>query len=270
MNYDATPNALEPFGVLHGDRLVGAVGTSFEGKAATVLGVRVGCLLLRQEGEEKEMPLHGVEGKDGLLALFGKLPAPQFDGQAMKEGHPPEGEKTTSSPPLGGDDEVENDSNAGHSDAGAAAGEGEVASAGADDDSRPFLASEEAALAAAEEQWEGSESTRSDGETAPQSLFFTSFLKAVAYWKMRLLSEEEQRQKPLAFVEYYSTDAQRRMLEAVDLLQRHKGLFDGNAAGRGVDAQLRSAASQQAEEERPARVHRIVQLLVESEISEVR
>ncbi|ESL10057.1 hypothetical protein TRSC58_02215 [Trypanosoma rangeli SC58] len=260
-NYDVTASALEPFGVLHGDHLVGMSGTFFEGQAATVLGVHMGRLLLRLEGDQEETVPRGVEGKDELMSLFAKISAPKLDDQVKRASHSPDAEKSTSLLPLQCDGELEDISNFDRSFAGADAGDG---------DRQPFVLLEEAAQTASEGRWEGNESATSDGEIAPQSLLLTSFLKAVAYWKMQLFSEEDQRQHPLAFVEYYGTDSQRRMLEAVDLLQRHKSFFVGSAADCSDDAHVCLSASQHAREGRPVRVHRIVQLLAENETGECR
>ncbi|RNF07694.1 hypothetical protein TraAM80_03216 [Trypanosoma rangeli] len=261
-NYDVTAGTLEPFGVLHGDHLVGMSGTSFEGRVATVLGVHMGRLLLRLDGDQEETVLSGVEGKDKLMSLFAKISAPKLDDQVKREIHSPDTDKSTSLPPVQCDGKFEGISNFDRSFAGSDAGDG---------DKHPFvLLEEEAAQAASEGRWGGNESTMSDGEIAPQSLFLTSFLKAVAYWKMQLFSEEDQRQQPLAFVEYYGTDSQRRMLEAVDLLQRHKSFFASNTTDCSADAHVCLSASQHAGEGRPMRVHRIVQLLVENETGECR
>ncbi|ORC79267.1 uncharacterized protein TM35_002161020, partial [Trypanosoma theileri] len=59
------------------------------------------------------------------------------------------------------------------------------------------------------------------------SFAFTKFLKAVAYWKMGIFSAEEQRQQHLAFVKYYGTNTQKRMMEAVELFRKYKYIFPG-------------------------------------------
>ncbi|KAH8619221.1 hypothetical protein ERJ75_000187800 [Trypanosoma vivax] len=77
--------------------------------------------------------------------------------------------------------------------------------------------------------------------TSPTSPFFTAFLKAVVYWKMGLLSSREQREHPLAFVEYYATNAHDRIVEAVELLHTHRhrlasvaGVHPSLALGNGT------------------------------------
>ncbi|PWU98503.1 hypothetical protein C4B63_12g185 [Trypanosoma cruzi] len=104
------------------------------------------------------------------------------------------------SPPDHNDKNNDNDSDDGYDDDD---------SNGEDDDGviHPLASLEGAAAAAATEQCSGegleeSEAGNSDRTSAPQSLFFTSFLKAVAYWRTQLLSEEDQKQQPLAFVNY--------------------------------------------------------------------
>ncbi|ESS70530.1 hypothetical protein TCDM_00665 [Trypanosoma cruzi Dm28c] len=264
MDCDATPTALERFGVLHGDRLVGVDGTAFEGREATVLGVYTGWLVLLVDGEKGATVLRSVQEEDELLSLFNKICSPHPDNKTENEACPAKDKQSIYlSPPDHNDNNNDNDSDDGYDDDD---------SNGEDDDGviHPLASLEGAAAAAATEQCsgeglEGSEAGNSDRTSAPQSLFFTSFLKAVAYWRTQLLSEEDQKQQPLAFVNYYGTDTQRRMMDAVELLQRHKNLFDVDFADFGADTCLRLNASSCAAERQPMSVHRIVQLLVENE-----
>ncbi|EKF39271.1 hypothetical protein MOQ_000505 [Trypanosoma cruzi marinkellei] len=289
MNCDATPAALERFGVLHGDRLVGVDGTAFEGRKATVLGVYTGWLVLLVDGEKGATVLRSVQEENKLLSLFTKICSPQPDNKIENETHVAKDKQSiSSSPPDHKDGDDEYDDNGGN--IGVEEEEEEEEEKYEDDDNdndndnenddddgeeddgviHPLASLDGAAAAAVTENCdrEGlgrSEADISDRTSAPQSLFFTSFLKAVAYWRTHLLSEEDQRQQPLAFVNYYGTDTQRRMMEAVDLLQRHKNLFDLDDTDWSADTYLRLNASSCAAEKQPMSVHRIVQLLVENE-----
>ncbi|EAN79616.1 hypothetical protein, conserved [Trypanosoma brucei brucei TREU927] len=59
----------------------------------------------------------------------------------------------------------------------------------------------------------------------PSPFLFTLFLKAVAYWKSNLLTEEQQSSQPLAFIDYYGTNPHERFVEAIDLLRVHQSKF---------------------------------------------
>ncbi|ORC88536.1 uncharacterized protein TM35_000161740, partial [Trypanosoma theileri] len=67
---DMSPEALERFGVLHGDYLKGNAGRIFEGREAMVLGVHMGSLVVMLDDDVRTTTLRNVQGKEDLKVLF--------------------------------------------------------------------------------------------------------------------------------------------------------------------------------------------------------